>query len=745
MSEADFQAECRRRFNIAVESVSDNRAAQLDDLKFAAGSPDNGWQWPEAVRQARLNDPNGSRPVLTINKLPQHIKLVTNEQRQNRPAIKVLPVDDNGDPEVAEVLNGIIRHIEVSSNADVAYDTACENQVTIGEGYWRVLTDYCDDESFDQDLIIAPIRNSFSVYLDPNGLIQDSTGAKCKWGFITEDLSLDEFKKLYPDAKGASDWQQMGTGDDVRVWFEDDTVRIAEYFYFEEEDKALYLWPDGSISDDKSIGTPVSSRTVTHKNLKWCKTNGFEVLEKQDLPGKYLPIIRVAGNEYDVEGKIIVSGIVRNAKDPQRMVNYWTSQEAEMLALAPKAPFIGAAGQFEGYEDKWRKANTVNYAYLEYNPLDINGTSVPPPQRQAPPLPPAGIINAKLGSADDLQATVGQYNPSLGAEAKEKSGKAIQARQRQADVGTFHYIDNLSRGIRQLGTVILDLIPKYYDTARIARIIGENGEPDHARLDPKMPKAVNQVQDSTGAIQKIYNPTVGKYDVVVTVGPSYTTKRVEAAEAMGTLVSENPALWGVIGDLIVKNMDWPGADEMAKRIRKTIPPNLLEGEDEDPNSAEVREQQVQQAAHALGQKEAELNAGMQHLQEGMQQLTEQEKTSKMAEQNARDAMYKVEAKIAELNSKQEQLDSAERELDLKKQLAELVLENKSLGLQQTINPEVEIAKAHINAEAQIETAEIQAAHKSHTELYKTDRNTEIAQKQLEQGEKNASESKSDAT
>lgn len=671
-TDEDFLATARKRMKLAIEATAENRVYQVDDLRFAAGSPDNGWQWPEDVRQARLSDPNGARPVLTINKLPQHIKLVTNEQRQNRPSVKVLPVDDNGDIEVAQILNGIVRHIEVNSDADVAYDTACENQVTIGEGYWRILTDYCDEMSFEQDILITPVKNSFSVYLDPDGLKLDSTGKKARWGFITEDLSNEEFKRLYPKAKEKPEWPEAGMGDDFSPWLTNDGLRIAEYFYIEDKDVNILMLEDGTSMPEKEYWEevnanpmilapqPIKNRMTTLQEVKWCKMTGGEVIERKDWAGKFIPIVRVVGNEYIVEGKSVISGIVRNAKDPQRMVNYWASQETEMLALAPKAPFVGAAGQFEDFEDKWRTANTTNYAYLEYNPVEINGHVVPPPQRQAPPLPPAGIIHAKAEAGDDLQATVGQYNPSIGAEAQEKSGKAIMARQRQADVGTFHYIDNLSRSIRYCGCILLDLIPKIYDTKRVARIIGEDGETDNATLDPDSPQAVVELKHETGEIQKIYNPNVGRYDVTVTTGPSYTTKRQESAEAMGQLLQGNPELWGVIGDLFVKNQDWPGAEEMSARIRKTINPQLLEDAEDDPNSVDAKLQKVQEGAQMLGQKEAELQQAEQQIQQMGQQA------QKQVEQ-ARTAEARVKEMIAKLNEDAQRIEYEKKYIALQQQ------------------------------------------------------------------------------
>jgi hypothetical protein len=292
----------------------------------------------------------------------------------------------------------------------------------------------------------------------------------------------------------------------------------------------------------------------------------------------------VIGNEFEVDGRMYVSGLVRNAKDAQRMYNYWVSQEAEMLALAPKAPFIGYGGQFEGYETQWKTANTTNWPYLEVNPdvTDGQGNILPLPQRAPPPLAQTGLIQAKMGAADDIKASTGQYDASLGMRSNERTGRAILARERQGDTGTYHFVDNLARAIRYGTRQLVDLIPKIYDTQRIARIIGLDGETSTARIDPMQAEPVRRIVDETGVvIEKIYNPSVGKYDVAVTTGPSYATKRQEAMDAMGQILQANPQLWSVAGDLFVKNMDWPGAQEISKRLQKMIDPKLL-ADEEDP-------------------------------------------------------------------------------------------------------------------------------------------------------------------
>jgi hypothetical protein len=600
----DKMATMRSRLQMAQAAYSDSREDELDDLRFMAGSPDNQWQWPAdvlATRGSVQGQTINARPCLTINKLPQHVRQVTNEQRQNRPSGKVIPADDNADVQVAEIFNGVVRHIEYMSDADVAYDTACDNQVTYGEGYIRLLTEYCNEESFDQDIRIARVRNAFSVYMDPT--IQDPCGADAEWCFVTEDILISDYERMFPDASPVSTIMSQGVGNEsMAQWLAEDTIRIAEYFYKSYEKATLNLYPDNQTAfkgtpQDANLqmmfGKPIRSREVDRQKVMWMKTNGFDILDEREWPGKWIPVVRVVGNEWEVEGKLYISGLVRNAKDAQRMYNYWTSQEAEMLALAPKAPFIGYGGQFEGYEMQWKTANTTNWPYLEVNPdvTDGAGAVLPLPQRAAPPLPQTGLIQAKMGAGEDIKATTGQYDASLGQQGNERSAKAIVAREKQGDVGTYHYVDNLARAIRHITRQIVDLIPKIYDTQRIARIIGVDGDVDMVKFNPTQKEPVKEIRDEMGAlIEKVYNPGVGTYDVMVTTGPGYMTKRQEALDAMSQILQSNPALWSVAGDLFIKNMDWPGAQEMAARFKKILDPKVLSEGDQSPEMMAAQQQ-----------------------------------------------------------------------------------------------------------------------------------------------------------
>jgi hypothetical protein len=488
-----------------------------------------------------------------------------------------------------------------------------------------VVADWSSDfVYFDQDIKICRIRNAFSVYMDP--LIQDPCGSDARWCFITEDIPKDEYERQYPDAAPITTLQTLGVGDQgFSQWMNENTVRIAEYFYVEHTKETLNLYPGNATAfqgtpEDKMMraqfGKPLRSRPSDRKKVKWLKINGYEVLERSDWAGAYIPVIRCVGNEFEVEGRLYVSGLVRNAKDAQRMYNYWVSQEAEMLALAPKAPFIGYGGQFEGYETQWKTANTQNWPYLEVNPdvTDGHGAVLPLPQRAQPPMASSGLLQAKAGASDDIKSSTGQYNAALGMTSNERSGKAILARQKESDTGTYHYVDNYARFQRYIGRQLVDLIPKIYDTKRIARIVGEDGESKMIKINPMQPEPVKKIRDERGiVIEKIYNPSVGKYDVIVITGPGFATKRQESLEAMAQLLQGNPDLWRVAGDLFIKNMDWPGAQEMSQRFAKVIDPAII-GNDEDNPALAAAKQQME----AMNQEMQQMAGMLQNVQKSME-------------------------------------------------------------------------------------------------------------------------------
>jgi hypothetical protein len=582
---------------LSSEADSSNRSSALEDLKFAAGD-----QWPTEIQNSRNLE---ARPCLTINKIDPYIRQVTNQQRQARPRIKVHGMNTQSDEKLAQILTGVIRHIEVNSDADQAYDTAFDYSVRMGWGYFRIVTDYIRDDSFDQEIYFRPIENPFTVYFDPNSVMPDGSDAeRC---LITTVVDKKTFKKMYPDADEGN-FTYRGTGDSSAEWVMKEDIRIAEYFYTERKAAKLMQLSDGTAvyqdempSEDilRMAGiTVVSERDSIRKQVKWCKLTAMEILEERTWSGKYIPIVPVYGQQLVVDGKRKKYGLVRNAKDPQRMLNFWQTSITESVALAPKAKWLIAEGQDEGHELEWAAANIKSSPVLRYKQKDIEGQMAPAPTRLQPEPPPAGILAASASINNDLQAVLGIFDPNQLPQGN-MSGKAIVGQQQQIDLTNFHYFDNLTRSIRYAGKILLDLIPKIYDHERVMRIIGYDNQPELVVLNQR-------TVDAAGVTKIMNDVTVGEYDVVMETGPSYNSKRQEAVANMMPLLSSSPDLMKIAGDLVFRNMDFPGADIIADRLAAANPlANIDEKSDIPP--------QVQMQL-------AQANQQMQQMQQQMQQM-----------------------------------------------------------------------------------------------------------------------------
>jgi hypothetical protein len=641
-SHDELIATAHARFSLAQEAETEIRKLALEDKKFRAGE-----QWPEEIRARREQD---GRPCLVINKAPQFVTQITNDQRQNRPSIKVNPVDDQADVETAKIYQGLIRHIESNSGADAARDNAFEGAVTGGFGYYRVITQYVSPMSFDQEILIKRIANEFSAILDP--FCQEPDGSDAEWGFVFEYVPQDEYKRRYPQSKLAGNGEWDAYGASRPDWFKDGDARVTEYFYKVYQPRTLCLLSTGDVvfkEECEQMAAIITARTgqpvtVTKErvaqipSVKWCKLNACEVLEETDWPGQYIPIIPVYGNELNIDGKRVLEGVIRHAKDPARMYNYWASAETEAIALAPRTPWIMYAGQDEGYEAEWATANTRNHSVLKVKPVSIGGQPAPLPQRNSFEPAVQAITQARMLAADDMKSTTGLYDAARGAQSNETSGRAILARANQAQTGNFHFTDNLTRAIRYEGRILLDLIPKVYDAARAVRILGEDGEAEIIRI--------NEVFERKG--EKVrYDLGVGKYDVTVSTGPSYASKRQEAASSMLELSKVSPQVMGVAGDLVVKNMDWPGAHEIADRLKKTLPPGLADDpKDQKPLPPQVQAQMQQMGA--MLQKFQKDNSDL--LMEREQRLVE-------IESRERIEMKKLEVELAIETAKIDAKDS----------------------------------------------------------------------------------------
>lgn len=584
----DFLALMKKRFKLVSETEAVLRQNMLEDLRFRSSE-----QWDPSVIADRQID---NRPVITINRIAQFCRQVTNAQRQANLAVKITPVDDGADVKVAEVLQGLVRHIENASDAQVAYATAGESQVTMGRGYWVVDTEYDDEKSFVQSIRIKRVRNPLSIYMDPTTVEID--GSDARFGFEVEDVPYDEYKARFPTSQVASLEEFQAWGSREPDWMPEGKVRICRYWFVEMVASHIYLvqfagGQQETVTEDELTLLPeggeweiIADRPVMRRQVKRALCNAVEILEGnedktdgQDWPGQWIPIVPVIGDEIDINGQIDLRGMVRDAKDPQRLYNFQNTALAETLALMPKAPFVGAEGQFEGHEVKWRTVNRRSYPYLEYKVKELtNGTAVGPPSRPQYAADIAGIMTAIQQSDQDLKATMGLYEPSLGIRQESgQSGKAIQALQKQGEMANSNFLDNMSRAIRFTGRIIVDLAPHIYDAPRVVRILGEDEQ--HSRkvmlmANQPQPPELGPEQLQKDGIEGIYDIGVGKYDVICQAGPSTATKREQALTTLTAFIQQYPDAFPFIGDLLVGALDWPGAQAAAKRLKAAIPPQV---------------------------------------------------------------------------------------------------------------------------------------------------------------------------
>jgi hypothetical protein len=646
-----------------------NRQEALEDLKFGAGD-----QWPVELQNSRNLE---SRPVIVVNKVDNYCRQVSNQQRQQRPRIKVHATNTHEDMVDAQTISGIIRHIEVNSNADHAYDNAFEYAVRMGWGYMRVRTDYISEDSFDQEIYIDPVDNPFTVYFDPNSVAPDGSDAdRC---LITTMMLKEEFRKLYPDADdGGTSFTQRGTGDSQSEWITKEDIRLAEYYYTVKEKAKLYLLSDGTatFADDKDFFTRlaaygievVDTRDSYKKTIKYCKLTAVEVLEERDWAGKYIPIVPVYGRHIVIGDKRKKFGMIRYAKDPQRMYNFWQTSITEGVALAPKAKWLLAEGQDEGHENDWTNANIKSFPLLRYKQTDIDGRPAPPPTRLQPEPPQAGIMAAAMGVDNDIKAIMGVFDPAQLGQGNI-SGKALNGQQQQVDLTNFDYYDNLTRSISHIGKICLDLIPKIYDTERVMRIIGDDGKPELLTINQR---------DSVGRV--LNDISVGQYDVVMETGPGYNSKRQEAVDNMLPLLSAAPELMQVAGDLVFRNMDWPGADIIADRLAAANPMAQIDDKSKIPPQVQMQlamsQKQIQELTQAVQARDMMLQSRMdveQMRQDAETKRTLMKETGRANEAELREASDRAEMQMRVEGQANDTVIRTQTQLEIERMKQEIAL------------------------------------------------------------------------
>jgi hypothetical protein len=598
----DFVRKAVEKYERAYDKERANIALAIEDLEFRVGE-----QWPSGVKAERERD---YRPALTVNKIPTYVRQITGSIRVARPSIRVVAVDSRGDPDTAETLAGLIRYIENRSDAQHAYTTAADSQVAAGIGHWRVLTEYADDSTFNQEIRIATVADGVGVVWDPDSVYANKEDAR--FCFVPVDLSHDEFKERYPDAP-IDDFTITFEGHPTGLdeWYGDDLVRVAEYWERRPEKRTLAMLPDGAIDDIteqperlaelKAAGARIEERE-SHCVYRSVISSCHLLEEPKKWPGRLIPIVPVIGEEVFCGRRTVRHGIVRYLKDPQRAYNYFRSAETEAVALQPKAPWLVTEKNIEDNEDMWLQANQRNYPYLLYKADQKNGNAVP--QRIGSRMDTSGMVEGLQISRDEMKEVTGIFDAAMGQRSNETSGKAILARQQEADIGSYVYVQNFNRAIKHTGRILLDLIPHIYDAERTIRITGEDGKVDLVDINQQL------------AIDTVLNDvTVAAYDVQLDSGPSFATKREEAREGMMTFLQQAPSAAPVVIDLIAEAQDWPNAQKFSKRLKTLLPPTIQAEEAEEsgeapppplPPSPEQQAQQMEmQFEQAKMQAEAE--------------------------------------------------------------------------------------------------------------------------------------------
>ncbi|WP_164729882.1 portal protein [Rhodomicrobium lacus] len=591
MPHIDIVREARERLAAAWLQDRENREDAFTDLKFLAGD-----QWPAAVRQQREAQ---SRPCLTINRLPQFVHQVANSVRMNPPQIKAIPAGGAATEALAEIFSGLFRHIQYRSNATHVFAHAVYYAVACGIGHFRLATDYVDDNAFEQEILIKRIQHPLSVFWDPAAI--EPSRADADYCLVSEMIGRKEFEARFPHAAPADfDTPADGSAESGLFWASRDAVRVCEYWVKRPVERAIARLARGETVDITEVdpaelprlGIVATRKVRSHKVERWL-LSGSEVLEGPNAwAGRTIPIFPVIGAETALETKTVRSGLIRAARDPQQLYNFWRSAAAEAIALAPRSPFLATPAMIAKFKGQWDTQNSVARPYLLYEPdPDAPGSR---PMREPPPDVPTALTQESAIAADEMKATTGIYDAALWARSNEISGVAIRARENQGGNAALHYQDNLMATLHHLGKALIDLVPKIYDSERTLRIMREDDSQEPVRINAA-------VMGVDGKPMLLNDLSQGVYDVRVKIGPAYATRRSEAADAMLQFIRAVPQAAGIAGDLVAKTMDWPGADEIAARLKRTPPEVTGEAASPEVRAAQARQQALAEAELARAQ------------------------------------------------------------------------------------------------------------------------------------------------
>lgn len=561
--QSNIVAEARERLQSCYSAERDQRELAIEDLKFAQVE---GYQWGDREKKR-------DRPRFEVNKVAASVNQVIGDYRQNKISVKVRAAGGDATADIADTYNGLIRNIENTSNAKNAYDSAFDLLANSGFGAWRVTTKY-NGYDFNQDVCIEPIRNALTkVWLDP--MSTDENKRTAMYGFVLKNMSRDEAKAKWPKAR-ISDLNvpitQLNTEAgcfDVQI----DKVTIAEYWRKVPIKRTIVQLSDGRVMDLDKMGelldelsdsgvTVVNERDVDDFKVEMYLVSGLDVLEgPQEWAGKYIPIIPVYGYNYYVDAKHYYHGLVRPAKDSQRVYNYALSANIEAVALSPKDPYWVTPKQAKGFEPQLENFNIENRPFLFYNHDPDNPG---PPKRTGAPSVQSALIQTMQQAEMDMQAVTGRFGGNMQQNPSNESGRAILAQQQQGDMATQTLVDNMVKAIQYTGEILVDVLPKLYDAERQVRIIGDDGEDEFVLLNS------TAIDNQTGKPVVMNDLSQGAYDVMADAGPSYQSKRTEAVNALTTLAAQDPEMAAISSDLIAKNLDFPFSNELTERLRKRM-------------------------------------------------------------------------------------------------------------------------------------------------------------------------------
>jgi hypothetical protein len=707
----DILEEARENYELCCASDSEWREDAISDLTFIKGGE---YSWDASALRSRKAD---GKPIITINELPTFIHQITNDQRMNTPSISVHATGYGADEEVAKVRQGMIRHIEYDSNADTAYDRAVNSAATIGVGYWYLDTEIENEPGFDQKIMFRSIRNTLSVRVDP--LSTEPDGSDMRFAFIESLMARDDFKREYPDAEANnSTWLHGG---EYSKWLMEDAVLVCRYWYVESEKATVIQLSNGETGwKDKLLDLPpgveiVREREGTRKKVMLCKITGVDVLEKTEVKCKWIPVFPVYGDEIDIEGKVNRYGIVRNAKGPAKSYNVMMSGATEEVALRTRAPYIGVAGQFDGFEDQWAQANTRTFPYLEYNNVSVDGRPSPPPQRQPMADVPSGMLALAMHASDNIKKVTGLFDSSLGARGNATSGIQEREQQQQGDTANFHFSDNLNKAILQCARCINYMIAPYYDTERIVNIMRPDDTIDSDTINKRLPEP--RIDEKTGAIISVLNDmTGGEFTVTVSAGPSYSSMRDEAQQffANAMSASKDPATNAIVTYLAMRNSNAPGAEEATEMLKTLLPPPakavIDDGEKGQQNSPQMvmtprGPVHAEQVPQIIGQLEQQL----QQMQQQMQQADIAKQQAEATKAQSEALRQKNEQSALELDAQRVQIEQFTAETERQKAGSDALAEQaaaqlniEKLRTEQMIAQSEMIRNAAENIRAQIE-------------------------------------------